>query len=616
MSKKTSHRSKAAASVLLKPNDNSPYVVQRDKIKIDLNIRELPWTEKQKSIIDLFLNKHTKALFLKGPAGTSKAQPLTSKVLTPQGWVTMGEIKPGDYVMTPYNTAAQVESIHPQGVKDIYRITFSDKSTADCTYDHLWFTTTANERQHKTRKGNIKTKTPLDGKVRTTEEIHSTLFQNTVYKKHNHAVPLVEPLDFNPHVELPIDPYLLGALLGDGGITQNQLIFSSKDPEIIERVSLCLTKHNHTLKKVPSSNCDYRINSPERNEYRLTYILNELGLMGCSSLQKFIPSSYLWTSAKNRLDILRGLMDTDGFISSKQKATCFTTISPQLAEGVKHIVESLGGLARITKQKAGYKKDGQYISCQDCYVVAINLCVNPFFLNRKAVLWRPNPKYKPMRFITNIEKIGEAHAQCILIDHPKHLYVTDNFIVTHNTMLAMYCGLQLLNMRKVSDIVLVRSAVESSDSKMGYLPGTLDEKFDVYLTPFNDKFEELLSKSQIAGLESDNRLVMCPINFARGLHFAAKFVCCDESQNLSTRELQTFLSRIGEFCKVMICGDPDQSDLPKGKSGFNEVYQAFDNPESEEQGIYCVELTEDDIVRSEFCKYITKVFKGIENSKK
>jgi len=183
---------------------------------------------------------------------------------------------------------------------------------------------------------------------------------------------------------------------------------------------------------------------------------------------------------------------------------------------------------------------------------------------------------------------------------------------TSKTLLSMYLGLTLLKLKKISDIVLIRSAVESSDSKLGYLPGTLDEKYNVYLTPFNDKFSELLSKSSITKLEKDNRIILCPINFARGLHLAAKFICADESQNMSKRELKTLMTRMGQFSKTIICGDPEQSDLPQGKSGFIDIYNLFNNEESRENGIFCVELTEEDIVRSEICKYIIKQFKKIE----
>lgn len=182
---------------------------------------------------------------------------------------------------------------------------------------------------------------------------------------------------------------------------------------------------------------------------------------------------------------------------------------------------------------------------------------------------------------------------------------------TSKTMLAMYCGLQLLNSKRVADLILIRSAVESADSKLGYLPGTMEEKFDVYLQPFYEKFGELLPPSCIQKLQKDTRITMCPINFARGLHFSVRFVCSDESQNLTSKEIFTLMTRLGPFTKTIICGDPDQSDLPKGKSGFNAVYDLFDNADSEEHGIYCETLTDEDIVRSELCKFIAAKFKQL-----
>ena len=199
----------------------------------------------------------------------------------------------------------------------------------------------------------------------------------------------------------------------------------------------------------------------------------------------------------------------------------------------------------------------------------------------------------------------------LFLDKQTKLMILKGPAGTSKTILSMYLGLQLLNLKKVSDIVLVRSAVESSDSKLGYLPGDINEKVNVYMTPFNEKFTELVTEPQIHRLHKDNRITICPINFARGLHFAVKFICCDESQNLTVRELQTLFTRMGEFSKMIICGDPDQSDLPYGKSGFNTVYKAFDNEDARNHGIHCVELTEDHIVRSELCRYVTHIFKSI-----
>jgi len=221
-------------------------------------------------------------------------------------------------------------------------------------------------------------------------------------------------------------------------------------------------------------------------------------------------------------------------------------------------------------------------------------------------------------FTLNIKELPWTEKQKeiinLFLDKQTKLMILKGPAGTSKTILSMYLGLQLLNMKKVSDIVLVRSAVESSDSKLGYLPGDINEKVNVYMTPFNEKFSELIIEPQIHRLHKDNRITICPINFARGLHFAVKFICCDESQNLTVRELQTLLTRMGEFSKMIICGDPDQSDLPHGKSGFNAVYKAFDNEDARNHGIQCVELTEDHIVRSELCRYVTHVFKDIMHS--
>ena len=341
--------------------------------------------------------------------------------------------------------------------------------------------------------------------------------------------------------------------------------------------------------------------------------IRRLDLAGKHSYNKHIPNEYLFDSPDNRLWLLKGLLDSDGFVTKKQGSIGFCSTSKELMNGVRFLVESLGGTCSEGRTNAGnqYTYKGELCVGRESYSFFINLPVNPFNLERKKNLVKERIKYFPTRYITNIESVSHKHAQCIFVEDEEHLYLTNNCIVTHNTILSMYLGLQLLNTRKVSDIVLVRSAVESSDSKLGFLPGDIMEKFGVYLTPFNEKFNELIADTQIKRLEDDNRIAICPINFARGLHFSVKFVCCDESQNLTLREIQTLMTRMGEFSKMIVCGDPDQSDLPYGKSGFNTVFKAFNNDDAKEHGVHCVELTEDHIVRSELCKYVTHTFKSI-----
>jgi len=176
---------------------------------------------------------------------------------------------------------------------------------------------------------------------------------------------------------------------------------------------------------------------------------------------------------------------------------------------------------------------------------------------------------------------------------------------TSKTYMSVYAALHLLNDRRVSDLVYIRSAVESSDNHLGFLPGAMDDKMYPYLQPLLDKLTELLPKNDIDVLMKEKRITAIPVGFLRGLHWNAKAIIADESQNLSYKELFTLITRIGEFNKVFILGDPDQSDI-NGKSGFTKMMNVFDNDESKNNGIRVFKFTENDIVRSELIKFIMK----------
>ena len=179
---------------------------------------------------------------------------------------------------------------------------------------------------------------------------------------------------------------------------------------------------------------------------------------------------------------------------------------------------------------------------------------------------------------------------------------------TAKTYMSVYASLMLINQRKLSDIIYVRSAVESSDSKLGFLPGQSDEKMAPYIQPLIDKLNELLPKSEINNLIKEERISSIPIGFLRGLNFNAKSIILDEAQNCTYKELITFITRIGEFSKVFILGDCNQSDI-NGKSGLLKMITNLDDDESKENGIYVFRLTEDDIVRSKLVKFLVKKLK-------
>lgn len=179
---------------------------------------------------------------------------------------------------------------------------------------------------------------------------------------------------------------------------------------------------------------------------------------------------------------------------------------------------------------------------------------------------------------------------------------------TSKTYLSVYVALTLIAERRVSDLIYVRSIVESSDSKMGYLPGETNEKLAPYLQPLIDKLAELLPKTDIDILKKEERVSGLPVGFLRGLNWNAKAIIADESQNMTNKELVTLLTRIGEFSRVFIIGDPEQSDI-NGKSGFMKMANLFDDEESRENGIHVFRFTDDDNVRSALSRFINKKIK-------
>jgi phosphate starvation-inducible PhoH-like protein len=184
---------------------------------------------------------------------------------------------------------------------------------------------------------------------------------------------------------------------------------------------------------------------------------------------------------------------------------------------------------------------------------------------------------------------------------------------TSKTILSTFSALTLLKHRKVSDILFIRAAVESADSKLGYLPGDVDEKTHFYNLPFADKLEELLSSQDIKKLHDEKRVSGFPVSFARGMHWAARAVIVDEAQNLTSNEIKTLLTRLGEFTRMFILADPDQSDLPKNKQGgFDHFYKLFNDEESKANGIHCFEFDIEDIMRSELLKFIVTKIEGIK----
>ena len=185
---------------------------------------------------------------------------------------------------------------------------------------------------------------------------------------------------------------------------------------------------------------------------------------------------------------------------------------------------------------------------------------------------------------------------------------------TSKTLLSVYCGLQLLNMKVISDIMYLRSAVESSEAKLGFLPGSAEDKLRFYNLPFLDKLDELLATTRAEKLESEGRISMFPVNFARGLHWDAKCIILDEAQNSTAKEITTVLTRMGNNSKCFILADPMQTDLRHHdqRGAFEAMTKIFTDQESEKMGIHTFCFDEDDIMRSELVKFLAKKLKTLK----
>lgn len=180
---------------------------------------------------------------------------------------------------------------------------------------------------------------------------------------------------------------------------------------------------------------------------------------------------------------------------------------------------------------------------------------------------------------------------------------------TGKSWTSVYCGLNMIKEQKFEKLLYVRAMVESASKSMGYLPGSEADKS----LPFNAVCFELVNKivedKDIPRIQKAGIIETMPVNHARGHTWDNMVVLVDETQQMETKEILTVMSRLGENSIMILCGDHMQPDIRC--SGFEGVYNAFNDQESVDNGIRTFEFTEDDIVRSKILKFIVKKFKTI-----
>ena len=374
------------------------------------------------------------------PLGTGKAQPLTSKVLTPNGFVNMGDIKVGDEVIGRDGNVCKVTGVFPQGKRPIYKVTFKDGNFCECDIEHLWSVNTFWQRRRKTYVKGSGAKHPKRKynpdntfKIMTLKDIIDKGLTRTSKGGHTSfvfKVPNNECAEFNKQ-DITIDPYLLGYYIGDGCYVRNEITVGVQDYDNAKQ-------HIGTIL---GNNCRFVFHK-KRNIWTICIIkeirkeLNNIVGKEAKSQDKYIPSNYLINSKEVRIALLQGLMDSNGTVDKRGHIE-FDTKSQRLSEDVLFLVKSLGGNATINTKNTSYvNKEGVRIDCGISYRVSIsfhNKEIMPFRFERKKIRVKYREKYINNNYITNAEFVRYDEAQCIMLDSEEHLYITDNFIVTHNT---------------------------------------------------------------------------------------------------------------------------------------------------------------------------------------
>lgn len=356
-----------------------------------------------------------------------KAQPNDAKVLTPTGWRLMGDLRVGDQVIAGDGSTTVVTGVFPQGMRPIVRMTFDDGATTRCDLDHLWVVKdrAARFRPEHSRYGQW-------GILTAREILHwgqEPKAANAV------AIPVIGRADPRTST-LPLDPYLLGALIGDGGMSGGSITLTSADQQVVDEVAACLPAGA----EIVQGNQPYawRIRGTTRDRsHMVNPVLIAIRQMGldCTGEHKFIPPEYLFAGSDQRLALLQGLMDTDGSISAPMGMMEYSSTSQRLAEDVQALVRSLGGKASVSRRQTVC-----VVSPTDrrpgapSYRVRIRLPgVDVFRLERKRSRRRDPVSTCNERVLRTIVPDGEAECRCISVAHPSRTYVTDDYIVTHNT---------------------------------------------------------------------------------------------------------------------------------------------------------------------------------------
>ena len=447
----------------------------------------------------------------------------TAKIRVKDGWTTMEDVQVGDKVYNKegrlYNVISKTDL---QEDLKMFKLTLRDGREIEACEDHLW------EVFNRDNKLVIKSTKELFEDY-WTERKRDKRYPDKKCIDFKYSIPNNKHLKEETEKELAIHPYVMGCLLGDGSLTSDCITFTTADLELVDYLNKLLPEEFHL-----SDHKDlysYGIISKEyKKGVSFRHVLEKYKLNKTNSETKFIPHDYIFNNYENKMELLRGLMDTDGFVDKNGTTIEYYTVSKQLSDGFQEICRSLGIPTRHRIKKTHYKKNGIKVVCKPCHRITLYTDKPVFKLKRKLdKIKLRGSNYSKSKVIKssiiNIEPIGLAAGYCIEVDAPDKTYLTDNYIVTHNSFIIIsnilheWCtgGVKYFtawqetkNKISTNKIELFLGAAQSdktndlvSKLKTSYdeLPGTYDNGQSWYPSPFFKNVEGSWSSDSKKGIK-------------------------------------------------------------------------------------------------------------------
>ena len=393
---------------------------------------------------------NAKRTLILASAGAGKGLPVTSRILTRNGFVQLRDLQLCDKVISPVDGKEYpVTGIYNRGYRHVNRITFTNRTSVLFDDDHLWAIQSDVDR--------------INGSgftVVNANELKSLPLKRKAGKWNKHLVfvPVSCPVEFSDKI-LPI-PYALGLFISDGCFTNKSIVLAEEDvkQKFENEIGTCGSYLKPLKKKY-----NYYIS-------KFSSFKTILPSFGTHSYNKFIPKEYLYSSLDTRRKLLSGLIDGDGMVTRSGKIE-FVSTSKQLIDDITFLVSSLGGVVAKGKEKVGkYTKNGSVVLCRKAYRISFwlpeGVLLSAKHQTRLSLCTKQRHPYKA---VESIEDAGYDECMCIYIDSPDHLFITDDWIVTHNTSRLMsILGEHLVTMdsSRISFVTFTRKGVAEGVSRV------------------------------------------------------------------------------------------------------------------------------------------------------